>query len=344
MAARPIEVERVLDVVAAAANCRAPDALPAIQRLANLSGLYDEFIAQPAMAALMAWGVDGLNALAVAAGKGFYSSDAQRYLLAIGGQLDLKEQLPSTVAADWLSRCRIEIDEPIRRGAVAAMRNLLLAQATDESLRRRLIFNLFQEVMFAQRKGAGSSTSELFLSMFVDARLVINELLLEQFSRLLDSAPDREEELHRFLVEHPILLDPLALEVRSKHELGDDFVTDFVVKRFNDEYVLVEIEKSTDRLFTSSGRLHSQLTDAVSQVRDFQSWIHDNIAYARTKLPGIRRPEGLVVIGRSMQLTDQDRIRLDEENFGRRGHIKIVTYDELLEQGRTIHRNLLSRL
>jgi hypothetical protein len=82
---------------------------------------------------------------------------------------------------------------------------------------------------------------------------------------------------------------------------------------------------------------------AVGQVRDFQAWISDNIAYAQTKLPGIRHPDGLVVIGRRAPLTQIMEQRLSEENFSRRGHIKIVTYDDLLSQGRSVYRNAIER-
>ncbi len=343
MTARPIPVEQVLALVALAAQQRLAEALPVVVGLADLSGIHDEIIAEPALAAVMAWGIEGVAALKGLTLDGFQADQAQRYLLALSAGLALVDQLPATVPAEWLVRCGIQTDERIRGAAVATMREFMLTQASDEDVRQQLMTNLSGDLWSNRSKPAGTTTSDVFLSMLLDMRLALNRPLLEQFERLLQSAPTREEELHQFLIRHPIVLDPLASEVISKHALGTEFITDFVIKRLNDEYILVEIEKSTDRIFTQSGRLHSQLTDAISQVRDFQAWIHDNIAYARNRLPGIRRPEGLVVIGRSSQLNPQDRVRLDEENFSRRGHVRIVTFDELLEQARTVYRNLLER-
>ncbi len=131
--------------------------------------------------------------------------------------------------------------------------------------------------------------------------------------------------------------------MRNKHELGNDFITDFVVRRINNEYVLVEIENSTDKLFRQDGSFTSDLMKAVAQVRDFQAWISDNIAYAQTKLPGFRHPSGMVIIGRRSGLSVEMVKRLDEENFSRRGHIKIITYDDLLEQAKAVYRNILER-
>jgi hypothetical protein len=172
---------------------------------------------------------------------------------------------------------------------------------------------------------------------------MLNKRVLKKFSWLLDSSPEREEDLHQFLFNHPVLLDPLTTEIRSKHELGDDFKPDFVIRRMSDEYCVVELENSKDKLFTKKGAFTSSLIEAISQVRDFQGWIADNIAYAQAKLPGIRHPEGLVVIGRNLDLSDSMRKRLEEENFSRRSYIKIVTYDDLMIQAGAIYKNIFEK-
>ena len=77
------------------------------------------------------------------------------------------------------------------------------------------------------------------------------------------------------------MLDPFVTVLYTKQELGSDFITDFIVRRINDQYVLVEIENSTDKLFNQTGVFSSELNTAVGQVRDFQAWVSDNIAYAQ---------------------------------------------------------------
>ncbi len=104
----------------------------------------------------------------------------------------------------------------------------------------------------------------------------------------------------------------------------------------------MEIEKSSDKIFTKEGQFTAAVTKALSQVRDFQAWIAENIAYAQKKLPGIRRPEGLVVIGRNTEFEPIDTKRLSEENYSRRGHAKVITYDELLSQAHAVHQNLIN--
>lgn len=217
----------------------------------------------------------------------------------------------------------------------------MLAQLTDPRLRAQLFTNLMLGMHFGRGTDRASRREEFFFSCFTDTRLLINQRLIAEFCTFVEAGAQCEAQLHEFFLAHPVFLDPLAIEVRSKHALGDDFQTDFVAKRINNEYVLVEIEKTTDPIFTKKGVFHSELTEAVSQVRDFQAWIHDNIAYAQSKLPGIRRPAGLLVIGRRIGLSQDMLRRLDEENFSRRGHIRIVTYDDLIDQAKAIYDNMV---
>lgn len=343
MEQRPIPVESVLSTIQKAARIADPADLPTIVQLANMDNVFDEIIAVPALSSIPAWRIDGLRVLRSILEDGFHSDEAQRILLSIAAGDDLLNIPLFGVSKEWTINCKITIDDEMIEEAKKIVRELMLSQATDIRLREKLIQNLTFDFILRGKEAEQLPTVEYFLEAFTDTRLVINATLIDEFKHLLDSSPDREEELHQFLFNHPIFLDPLAVEIRSKHELGSEFITDFVIKRINNEYVLVEIEKSNDRLFTQKGIFHSELTEAMAQIRDFQSWIHDNIAYAREKLPGIRRPEGLLVIGRRIGLNQDLEKKLDEENFSRRGHLKIVTFDDLLGQAQVIYKNILSR-
>jgi len=244
---------------------------------------------------------------------------------------------------EWDKTPKFKLDLTLAPEAIRCVRELVLEQLTDPYKKSRLLAAISSQAMFPREQPSQIEFLDFLMDMLVDTHLVLNEHILNQFAALLNQDPEREEQLHRFLVEHPVLLDPFVSELRTKHELGDDFITDFIVRRTNDEYVVVEIENSADSLFKADGSFTSELMTAVAQVRDFQAWISDNIAYAQTKLPGIRHPEGLVIIGRRQGLSTLMQTRLSEENFSRRGHIKIATYDDLLTQAQSVYRNALER-
>jgi len=243
----------------------------------------------------------------------------------------------------WEKLCKYTVDVELTRLALRNVRKVVLDQLTDTYQKSRLLSAIAHQAMFQPDKVGQEERLNFLMDMLIDSQMILNKEILEGFERLLEQSPEREEKLHKFLIGHPVLLDPFVTELRSKHELGDDFITDFVIRRSNDEYVLVEIENSTDRLFNQNGTFSAELNAAIGQVRDFQAWVSENIAYARKKLPDIAHPEGLVVIGRRIGLLPDMQKRLAEENFSRRGHIKIITYDDLLAQAHTVYRNALER-
>ena len=280
----------------------------------------------------------GIDELRKIAARGFYAAEALTILVTIAQEKEVTPDELGFVKDCPELRLNLKVPAAIVKNVQRGLRAFMLDQLGDADSRRSLLAHLSSLSLFSGKK---ADTLSFLMGLLVDSHLVLNRVILERFEQLVGSSPKKEEDLHRFLVDHPILLDPLAVELKSKHQLGTEFITDFVLRRINDEYVLVEIENSTDRLFKKDGSFTADLTKAVAQVRDFQGWVSDNISYAQSKLPEIRHPWGLVVIGLRRDLGPEMVRRLGEENFSRRGHIRIVTFDDLLDQATAVYRNML---
>ena len=167
--------------------------------------------------------------------------------------------------------------------------------------------------------------------------------ILSEYGRLLEQSPIQEHVLQTYLTNHPILLDPSYRVVHSGFRLGAEYVADFVVETYDGNYILVEIEKPTDRLYLNNGDPSSALTHAEQQVLNWQSWVRQNIAYLRYESNLIMNdPEGLVVIGRRSQLSDDEMQKLDERNRSLRGHLQIVTFDTLVMRLSQIIHNIMA--
>lgn len=345
---RPITEERIVAEMAKASRLAEPGDVNTILSVAKLHDPLDQLIACPAMSLLPAWGTEGIQYLYEFAIDGPHSSDALSILAIVSlGRVPTSADLVF-LRKYWDELEKYKLDLGIVPESTRRVREAILDHLTDPYMKTRLLNVISQQAMFpgnnsTQGQHFQAERLHFLMDTLIDSHLILNKEVLEQFEALLEQGPEREERLQRFLVEHPVLLDPFVTELRSKHELGDDFITDFVVRRTNNEYVVVEIENSTDQLFKQNSAFTQDLMTAVGQVRDFQAWISDNIAYAQTKLPGIRHPDGLVVIGRRKTLLPEMEKRLSEENFSRRGHIKIVTYDDLLSQGWSVYRNAIER-
>ncbi len=169
--------------------------------------------------------------------------------------------------------------------------------------------------------------------------------LLTEYKQLLDSDPEREEILQSFLKEHPLLLCPTQIRIKPKLPIGKK-VTDFVFQEANGDYLLVELEPSTDPLFIKSGDTSAQLNHARNQIVDWRRYIEDNLHTVQRELdlPGISaNPRGLVVIGRAHTLSPDNRRKLVSiENDSPR--TKIITYDDVFNNTKAMVDNLLGPL
>ncbi|MCI0625868.1 MAG: DUF4263 domain-containing protein [Acidobacteria bacterium] len=108
----------------------------------------------------------------------------------------------------------------------------------------------------------------------------------DEFVGLLNKEGNNEETIHQWLndVRHRIFLDPHAQRVWSKLQFGGK-VSDFVVRRADGTYKLIEIERADTRIFRSSDSEPSQpFNHACQQIRDWKRYIRDNVHTVRSEL------------------------------------------------------------
>lgn len=171
-----------------------------------------------------------------------------------------------------------------------------------------------------------------------NSSISLTESLIEEFADLI-AARRCEAEYQAFLEDHPVFLDPLAVEVSNRARLGGDLVTDFVVRRHDGRYIVVEIEKPWDSVFTKRRDFSSAFTHAIGQVLDFQGWVSANVAYARTRLPSIENPAGLLVMGMRSDMSEEDQAKLRRWSANSRS-IEVATFDDLLARARSLYASL----
>ena len=171
------------------------------------------------------------------------------------------------------------------------------------------------------------------LDPYAEAREQKRELLY-QYEQLLNSNPEREETLQKFLEAHPALLSPTHIRCYPKLALGAH-ITDFVFQEPTGDYLLVELEKSTHELFLKGRRrtdATSELNHARSQICDWKRYLQDNLWTVQNELGLIgisSTPRSLIVIGRSAMLDVDQRRKLtamESEN----PTTKILTYDDVV--------------
>jgi hypothetical protein len=177
------------------------------------------------------------------------------------------------------------------------------------------------------------------------SRVPIYSLLnvLSEYERLLAKVDLVEEDAQKFLEKNPMLISIDFKEVFPKFKLGEKYVVDFVIRTSDSRYVFVEIEDPNDRLYTMEKlpKQGKELREADSQMKEYLSYVKNNILYLQNRLAGlnVEKVSGLIIVGRSSRLSEKQLARLEKDNSTIVGY-RILTYDELYTRIRTFLENL----
>lgn len=234
-----------------------------------------------------------------------------------------------------------EITEEMAKYSMKAIHELVVESLNNSELFGHIIQFIWIKEKMSSMVG-DYSFSKFVFNIFRESTIKINDKIIEEFEKIIFNSESREEDFQVYLKENPALIDPLAKEVIPKKKLGVEFITDFVLRKLNDEYVLVEIERPKTPIFTKSNDFTFQFTHALGQVIDFQEWVESNIAYAEKLMPGIVSPTGLLIIGLESDLNDFQKKKLRRFNINNQGKIKVITFDELIKISYKLYRNMMS--
>jgi hypothetical protein len=163
-----------------------------------------------------------------------------------------------------------------------------------------------------------------------------------ELRRLLGVDRRNEGDLQRCLTKYPVLLGSNYRRVMPQHRLGSDLVTDYALELNDGSVDVMEIEASTHSLYKKNGDPTVPLVHAEQQVLDWLAWLDEYSPYARTKLPGLRRACGIVVIGTRARLHEGDEERLRWRNMMYAGRLTVLTYNDLIDRCESLHKLLLN--
>ena len=195
------------------------------------------------------------------------------------------------------------------------------------------------------------SNATMFLSLGHEA--VANELMaalstrwfrfgpaaMAEFESLLAEHANHESAFQSFFCTHPQLLDPMAVQVWSQPDFHGGYEPDFIFRRADNSYVVVEIECPGKMLMTKAGQLSSQTLHAEKQALEYENFLSQRVMEVRHHFPGFNRAECLVVVGMESHLSDIQRQGLQMAN-SKRQHIRIVGFDWLLNRAKAVIANV----
>ena len=152
------------------------------------------------------------------------------------------------------------------------------------------------------------------------------------FADIIAHPTTTESDVHSYLLKFPPIIAAGGRAIQSEVRLGTKYKMDLVVRSagVTEDILLIELENPRHNIFTRDGRPRKAVTHAKQQVEDWLRWVQEHPGDSFVGTLGGVPPRGLVVIGRSRDLDNEQRHRLAHLNTNSK--VQIVTYDELLDR------------
>ncbi|TFH08774.1 MAG: DUF4263 domain-containing protein [Candidatus Thorarchaeota archaeon] len=154
---------------------------------------------------------------------------------------------------------------------------------------------------------------------------------IKEFETILDNPKTNEHDLHSFLKKEAWMFGvPYSRMAKSEKEITIKSRNDFLLKRLDGYYDVLELKSPKSRLFVTKGSkkvLSKDSKDAISQVVGYLSDIRKHYLSIKEQTGmDIFFPKGIVVIGRSNE-SDRDPLKSHNEFFH---NLEMWTYDDVL--------------
>lgn len=182
------------------------------------------------------------------------------------------------------------------------------------------------------------STEREIMQVLSGRWFAIGESIVREYEAMVSDETNGEEEYHQWFEEHPQMLDPLAIEVASKPSLRGVKEPDFVIRRFDDTYIVVELKKPSTRVLNRDKSLSAPITKAIQQSQTYAMRLA-RWGEAEKAFPRIDHVDRLIIAGKQEELDEDARkvVRETEENNLR---LRLVGFDWVATRARAMCRNL----
>ena len=289
----------------------------------------------PPASCLLFWGEAGLHALIDGVNATPTSKNTSLCVqilssTAAGRQVPFLPFIRDARIADRIRTAHVKlagIDEFARKMLI----QFVLSRESDEE-----VASLGGRLSMGDDENMGA-TKELFAA--ISTRwLAVGEPVLQEFESLIAKHPDDEPEFQQFLTTHPQLLDPMAVQVWPQPNLLGSRYPDFVVRRADNSYLVVEIECPAKSL-VRGGQASAAVTHAEQQVTDYRDYLMRRHQDAIQHFPDFNDPDCLVVTGLEREL-DENQIAILRHLNRHRVRLRIVGFDWLVERARNIANNI----
>lgn len=303
---------------------------------------YNYDMKAPAAICLICWEKNGIRALVEAARRtaSFKNNLIALQLLSGFAAGSVPMFFATFLTSDLLSILKPYLESAeLRIFARQQLTEFVLSLADDDEA-ATAVGSVFQQLALAPPNANAAAIRELFGAL-ATRWLTVSKPTLDSYRDLIRTHPDQEPQFQAFFERVPQLLDPFALALWPRPDLHGAKEPDFVVKRADGTYLIVEIETPAKALVTTGLQITAETTHAVTQAMQYRAFLLERFQEANKYFPDFRDPDCLVVIGLEKQLSPEQQRALALENSNRK-ELRIVGFDWIAERSERILQNMIS--
>jgi hypothetical protein len=320
---------------------RSSDAFFAVTKMLRANWADPFFNGRNALAAalvIFAWEAQSAATLVEFARVGwneFYAVEIVRVLAYLAaGRDDITDRLPTTEIREAVA-ASIRLIPDHSAMAWVALQTLLGAERTEEPI--RVVHELLPSL--------SSSIDQPVIKVLVVALslrwLRLGPQVLAEYEQLIALSPNDEPVFQDFLEQHPALLDPLAVEVNPQAVVAfTNERPDFVIRRLDESYLVVEIETPGKRLLLADGQWAEDSRHAQLQVENYLENFAEGVQ-GPEEMQRRRHARGLAVVGLERDLSDEQRLQFVRKKIYLAKSIDVVGFDWLAVRANNILKNML---
>jgi len=212
---------------------------------------------------------------------------------------------------------------------------LVLAAKNEDDL----ILSLASVFQRNYAKMGGANAAKNLVQAVASRWFAIGDRTLQAYQELIEAFADDEPSFQKFFEANPQFLDPMAVEAWPEPNLFGSRKPDFVVKRSDGSYLIVEIECPSKVIMTKAGQPSADVTHAEHQATDYRKYMLGHITNVKDVFPGFSEPDCLVVVGLEGALTKNQKSALASLNDARH-RLKVVGFDWILDRAKKISENV----
>jgi len=217
-----------------------------------------------------------------------------------------------------------------------------LKDELQEKEKQILTYQIRQKELEQQREEALQKVAEKIVELS-KTKLPDFKVDVVQFEEKIKTARNdkvHESELQDFLYAHSWLFGLEYITAEPQKLRGAKSKFDFYLQRYNKTNDIVEIKLISDEIINADGSISAKVIQAVDQIINYmesaQAAAHSTVISQEEGITELR-PKGIVIIGSD---TGSEAVtKLQKWNY-QLSHIKIMTYEEILSQGKTIIDNI----